>query len=62
MKLTVELTEEQAMALAQMCKRFLHEDAQRFGNRFDDGREASLIMEAVTRVERGLKQEGFAPR
>ena len=62
MKLTVELTEDQAMALAQMCKRFLYEDAQRFGNRFDNGREADLILDAVSRIQRGLKQEGFAPR
>jgi hypothetical protein len=36
-KIVLELPDDQAMALAQMCKRFCWEDAIRFANRMTAG-------------------------
>ena len=49
-RLAVDLSEEQAEALAQMVKRFCWEDAERLGNRFDGGREREHILEAIGRL------------
>jgi hypothetical protein len=34
-----------AFALAELCKRFCYEDAERFANRFDGGREREAILD-----------------
>jgi hypothetical protein len=59
-RLAVDLSEEQAEALAQMVKRFCWEDAERLGNRFDGGREREHILEAIRRLERALADAGIA--
>lgn len=56
------LTAEEAQALAQMCKRFCWEDAERFGSRFDKGKERDHILDAVAILRRALGEKGFAPR
>jgi alkylation response protein AidB-like acyl-CoA dehydrogenase len=60
--LTLTLTEAEAEALAQMVKRFCWEDAERFGNRFDGGRERDGIWAAIGHLQRALREAGFAPR
>ena len=62
MKIVLELPDDQAIALAQMCKRFCYEDAERFANRHDGGRERDAILEGILSLQRGLAEAGFAPR
>jgi hypothetical protein len=61
-RLAVDLSEEQAEALAKMVRRFRWEDAERLANRFDGGRERERILEAIARLERALADAGVAPR
>ena len=61
-RVTVELTAEEAEALAQMCKRFCYEDAERFANRYDGGKERGHILDAISILRRELGAEGFLPR
>jgi hypothetical protein len=62
MKITLDLPNDQAMALAQMCKRFTWDDAERFANRHDGGRERDAILEGTAALQRALAEAGFAPR
>jgi hypothetical protein len=57
--LTVELTERQAMALAQFVKRVGWTEFR--GNAIDND-EAYLIREAVDAVQRELRVQGYSPR
>jgi hypothetical protein len=57
-----DLPEDQAFALAGMCKRFCYEDAERFANRFDGGREREAILDATIALQRALREVGIAPR
>jgi hypothetical protein len=50
------------MALAQMCKRFCWEDAVRFANPHDGGRERDAILEGTIILQRALREAGFNPR
>jgi hypothetical protein len=60
---TIELPgADEAMALAQMCKRFCYEDAERLSNRHDGGRERDAMLEGILSLQRGLAEAGFAPR
>jgi hypothetical protein len=59
---TMRLPEHEAWALAQMCKRFCFEDAERFANRFDGGGERDAILDATTTLERALREAGISPR
>jgi hypothetical protein len=53
---------DEAMALAQLAKRFTYEDAERLSNRHDDGHERDAMLEGVLSLQRGLAEAGFAPR
>ena len=57
-----DLPEDQAFALAEMCKRFCYEDAERFANRVDGGREREAILDATIALQRALRDAGIAPR
>ncbi len=57
--ITVELTEHEAMALAQFIKRVGWSDVR--ANAVDD-RDCSLMMDALRRVQCSLAEEGFNPR
>lgn len=57
--LTVELTERQAMALAQFVKRVGWTE---FRANAIDNDEAYLIREAVDAVQRELRVQGYSPR
>jgi len=61
-KITVDLPPDQAEALAQVCKRFTYEDAERFANRHDGGRERDAILEGTAALQRALAEAGYAPR
>jgi hypothetical protein len=62
MELTLALTEQQAMALAQLAKRFTHEDATRLSNRYDENRECKNMLDAIGCLQEGLAKLGIAPR
>jgi hypothetical protein len=61
-KIALDIPDEEAMALAQMCKRFCYEDAVRFATPHDGGRERDAILEGTTTLSRALAEAGFAPR
>jgi hypothetical protein len=55
----VELTDEQALALAELCKRAFIERVRPFAA---DDAEAWQMLEALEQVGRALAQDGYAPR
>lgn len=66
LKFVMHLNEDQALALAQLVKRFTYDDAQRLSNgflRYADGRfERDVMLDAVCVVQRTLAEVGFEPR
>jgi hypothetical protein len=56
------LTDTEAMALAQLCKRFAYEDAQRLSSRHDAGLECDAMLDGLLALQRALADAGFAPR
>ena len=56
MKIILDLPDDQAMGLAQMCKRFCYEDAVRFANPHDGGRERDAILEGTIVLQRALRE------
>jgi hypothetical protein len=50
-RLTVDLLNAEAMGLAQMCKRFTFDDAERFADRHDGGREREAILDGIDPAE-----------
>ena len=60
--ITLQILDSEAEALAQLCKRFCYEDAQRFANRHDGGRERDAILEGTSTLQRALAEAGFSPR
>lgn len=65
-KVNVELSNLQAEALAQMCKRFGQHHATELSNQYDpypDGRsEREHMIDAVDVLRGALRDAGFAPR
>jgi hypothetical protein len=61
-KVVLELVNAEAAALAQMAKRFTYDDAVRFANRHDGGREREAILDGIATRQRALAEAGFAPR
>ena len=61
-KIVFELVNAVAMGLAQMCKRFTFDDAERFANRHDGGYEREAILGAVQALQKALAEVGYAPR
>ena len=57
--LSPELTEQEAMALAQFVKRVGWQEMR--GNAVDDD-EAYLIRDAIYKIHNDLAEKGFAPR
>lgn len=58
----LDLDPEQAMALAQLCKRFTWEHAKSLSNAHDGGQERDLMLDAVGVLARALAEKGYAPR
>ena len=61
-KIVLELVNAEAMGLAQMCKRFTYDDAERFANRYDGGREREAILDGISTLQKALAEAGYAPR
>jgi hypothetical protein len=61
-KIVLDLPRCEAMALAQLCKRFCYEDAQRFTNRHDAGLECDAMLDGLLTLQRALAEAGFSPR
>jgi hypothetical protein len=61
-RVIVDFADVEAMAMAQLCKRFNYDDAVRFSNRHDGGQERDDLRAAIDTLERALAQAGFAPR
>jgi len=61
-KVTVDLPNDEAMALAQMVKRLGYDDAERLSSRYDGGHERDLMLAGVDKLQRALAAAGFAPR
>jgi hypothetical protein len=59
---TLHLPPPEAEALAQLSKRFGHDDAVRFSNRHDHGFECAAMMHGIMLFGRALAEAGFAPR
>jgi hypothetical protein len=53
-KVVLELHRAEAMALAQLCKRFTYDDAEGFANRHDGGREREAILDGIRVLEKAL--------
>lgn len=61
MKLEIELTEKQAEDLALFLKRVGYSDAQRLSNPHQKEQPYDML-EAISVVQAGLADKGFAPR
>ena len=61
-RIPLELPADEAIALAQLTKRFTHDDAMRFANPHDGGRERDAILEGILSLQRALAESGYAPR
>lgn len=61
-RVALELPEDQAMALAQLAKRFSFTDAQNLSAAYDGGGERDTMIQAVCTLARALRDAGFAPR
>jgi hypothetical protein len=59
-KIVLELHRAEAMALAQLCKRFTFDDAERFANRHDGGREREAILDGFDPTD-GVSRSGVRP-
>jgi len=53
---------EQAMALAQLCKRLGYDDCERLANRHDGGEERDEMLAAIENLRSALAESGFNPR
>ena len=53
---------DQAMALAQMVKRLGYNDAERLSSRYDGGEERDAMLAGIDKLQRALREAGFAPR
>jgi hypothetical protein len=60
-KIVLDLPDDQAIALAQMVKRFTYEDAVRFANPHDGGAERDAILDGTLTLQRALAEARFAP-
>jgi hypothetical protein len=61
-RIVLDLLDHEATALAELCKRFCFEDAERFANRHDGGRERDAILDGTSTLQRALAEAGFSPR
>jgi hypothetical protein len=58
-RVILDIPDDQAMGLAQLCKRFCWEDAVRFANPHDGGRERDAILDGTLTLQRALREAGL---
>jgi len=61
-KIAFELPPDEARALAQFVKRLGHDDAERLSSRYDGGEERDAMLASIDKLQRALREAGFAPR
>jgi hypothetical protein len=61
-KVTVDIQPNEALALAQLCKRFTYDNAERLASRYDGGEERDAMLQGVDKLQRAHAEAGFAPR
>ncbi len=61
-KIVLELPADEAMALAQLVKRLGYDDCERLSSRYDGGHERDLMLASIDKLQRALREAGFAPR
>src|SRR5260370_13437909 len=54
----LDIPDDQAMGLAQLRKRFCWEDAVRFANPHDGGRERDALLDGTLTLQRALREAG----
>ena len=57
--ITIELPSDEALALAQLCKRIGFSDVR--GNAIDTN-EAYTMLDAVAKLQKSLARQGYNPR
>jgi len=60
--ITLDLTPDEAQALAQLVKRLDRGDCERLSHRHDDGWERDAMIAGIDKLQRALAEAGFAPR
>jgi hypothetical protein len=58
-RVILDIPDDQAMGLAQLCRRFCWEDAVRFANPHDGGRERDAILDGTLTLQRALREAGL---
>src|SRR6266478_2663286 len=58
-RVILDIPDDQAMGLAQLCKRFCWKDAVRFANPHDGGRERDAILDGTLTLQRALREAGL---
>jgi hypothetical protein len=58
-RVILDIPDDQAMGLAQLCKRFCWEDAVRFANPHDGRRERDAILDGTLTLQRALREAGL---
>ena len=61
-KVVVDLSNDEAAALAQLCKRIGYDDCERLSDRHDGGAECHAMLASIDKLRRTLREAGFAPR
>ncbi len=64
-RITLDLPNDEAAALAQFCKRVDSETVHRFASpcaTYDDQPEGDVMWSGVLKLQRALADAGFAPR
>jgi hypothetical protein len=58
----LDLPADEAMALAQLVKRFGYDDAERLSSRHDGGAERNAMLNGIGKLQSALADAGYAPR
>ena len=61
-RIVIDLRDDEAMALAQLAKRFGYDDAERLSSRHDGGEERHAMLAGIGKLQRALADAGYAPR
>jgi hypothetical protein len=56
-----DMPADAAIALAQMARHFVYEDAERFSNRSNGAAERDALLDGIDKLRSALAAAGFAP-